>query len=371
MIDYNKIKVTIDTNKLISNYRLLSSKGSNLLPVIKSDAYGHGMQEVAKILAAQGADSFGVGTTEEAVKLREVFDGTIVSMLGPQEEEDYRAIAECGVIPFVFRFDQIRKLNEVAEKTGNRIPIALKFDTGMGRLGFSESETEKVTERLNRCTHLKPQMLCSHLASADVTDYEDFTREQGRCLDRIMAVFAGSGFNLKVSMANSAGLLAYPDLHYDIQRPGIALYGSNSFAGTTWQEKGEGLQSCMEVSTPIIQFRNLGKGSPISYGCTWRASRPTRAAIVASGYADLFSRGLSNKGFMLVNGKRAPVIGRVCMQMTAIDITDIPGIEIGDSAYLLGGMGDQSITPEELAEWWGTITYEVFCVLGFNKRHHI
>jgi alanine racemase len=171
-------------------------------------------------------------------------------------------------------------------------------------------------------------------------------------------------------LVNSAGILAYPELHFDGQRPGISLYGSNPFWGTRWEAKGQSLLPAMEVMAPILSVHDLAKGQTISYGRTFTAPRDMQVAIVACGYADNYSRSLSNKGWMLVHGKRAPVIGRVCMQLTAIDITHIPQTRPGDQAYVLGGQGKERILPEELARWWGTITYEVFCLLGQNPREY-
>jgi alanine racemase len=371
MIDYNKIQVRIDTTKLIQNYQLLSQKGKNIIPVIKANAYGHGLIPTAKLLKDQGAEMLAVGTADEAAELNEVFDGTIISLLGPQDNSDYKTIVECDILPFVFRIDQIQKLNEVAKEAGKKVPVALKFNSGMSRLGFDEGEIDKVKIALDQASNLEAIMLCSHLSSADVREFNQFTLDQAATLERINAGFVTRGLDLKLSLANSAATLAYPDLHYDFQRPGIALFGANPYANTPWQQKGEGLQACMEVSAPIIQIRTIEKGTPVSYGCTFQAQEEMQVAIVASGYADLQSRGLSNKAQMLVGSKRAPVIGRVCMQMTAIDLTHIPNVQIGDRAYLLGGPGASSITPEELAAWWGTITYEVFCALGLNKKQYI
>jgi alanine racemase len=170
------------------------------------------------------------------------------------------------------------------------------------------------------------------------------------------------------SLANSGAIFGHPALHHDVQRPGIALYGGNPFFGTAWAEKGAGLAPCMDATTRLVQVRAIHAGQTVSYGRTFRAARDMRVGIVAVGYADNYSRGLSNTGSMLVHGRRVPILGRVCMQLTAVDLSAVPEAVAGDEVYVLGGQGPERISADELAAWWGTITYEVFCLLGQNSR---
>jgi alanine racemase len=238
----------------------------------------------------------------------------------------------------------------------------------MSRMGFTPQESPQVLETLRRCDRLRPQWLISHLATADDPDQAAFVQEQAGRLWKVFAVFQRSGYSPLVSLANSACLLAFPDLVWDGQRPGIAIYGANPFYGTRLEHLGRSLKPAMQVSAPVVAVHPLHRGDSVSYGRTYTAQQDKIIAIVAAGYADNYSRGLSNKGFMLVHERRVPILGRVCMQLTAVDVTDIPGVTPGDSAFLLGGAGDESILPEELAAWWGTIPYEVFCLLGMNRR---
>lgn len=367
-VDYNLLRVGVDLRAIADNFRLLRSKGTRLIPVIKANAYGHGLVAVARALESCGADFFAVGTVEEAARLCPSVSGTVLALLGPQRREDYQTVVEQGVLPLVSRMDQLAQLQEQAASKDTRLPVALKFDTGMARLGFAPQESPKILAALRRYDRLTPQWLISHLATADDPDQAAFVREQAERFQRVHAAFSLAGHAPLSSLVNSAGLLAFPDLAWDGQRPGIALYGANPFHGTRLEHLGRGLRPAMEVSAPVVAVHPLRKGASISYGRTYVADQDKTVAIVAAGYADNYSRGLSNKGCMLVHGRRAPILGRVCMQLTAVDVTDIPGVVPGDPVFLLGGVGNQRILPEELAAWWGTIPYEVFCLLGMNRR---
>ena len=367
-IEYNLVRVFVDLEAIRHNYRLLLARGTRLIPVIKADAYGHGLVAVARALASCGADFFAVGTVEEAALLRPAVGGAVLALLGPQLREDYQAVAEMGILPLAARHDQLRLLQEQASLGDARLPVALKFDTGMARLGFSPSEVRNVISALRACDRLEPRLLVSHLATADDPDQASFVLDQADAFHAVHAAFLKAGLRLKASLVNSAGLLAFPDLAWDAQRPGIALYGTNPFQWTALEGLGHGLRPAMQVEAPVIAVHPLPRGSAISYGRTFVADRDMTVAIVAAGYADNYSRGLSNKGWMQIRGQRARILGRVCMQLIAVDVTGIPAVAPGDGAFLLGGIGEGAIRPEELAAWWGTITYEVFCLLGMNRR---
>ena len=374
---YGLVKTRINLSRIRANFLFLKSIAPNPIPVIKADAYGHGLAPVSRTLARAGASCFAVGTVDEAVALRQVpFGGEIISLLGPVTKEDYKKIVLYGITPFIYTWEQMACLAKAAEaaeyiknnNSNRQISIALKFDTGMARLGFTENDVPELIHKLGSMPHVRVKMVCSHLATADDPEAREFVLTQGKKFDAICLSLRKGGMTFARVLVNSAGILAYPELHFDGQRPGISLYGSNPFWGTRWEAKGQGLLPAMEVMAPILSIHELARGQTISYGQTFTAPRDMQVAIVACGYADNYSRSLSNKGWMLVHGKRAPVIGRVCMQLTAIDITHIPQARPGDQVYVLGGQGKERILPEELARWWGTITYEVFCLLGQNNR---
>jgi len=214
-------------------------------------------------------------------------------------------------------------------------------------------------------------MLCSHLATADDAEDDAYATAQGEVYGAILEEFAVSGIELEVSLANSAAILSRPDLALGTGRAGIALYGANPFWGTPKAALGAKLTPAMSVSATVIAVHDLPAGAGISYGLTFTASRDMRVAVVQAGYADAYCRLGSNTALMHLRGARVPVVGRVCMQLTAVDVSDVPGARPGDTAWLLGGEGEDPIRGEELAEWWQTIPYEVFCLLGMNKREYI
>ena len=366
---YNHVRVRIDLDALVANYGRIRSFASNPAPVIKSDAYGHGIREAGMALFAAGAQTMAAGTVGEAVILKDCVPGAeVISLLGPLDSADYEAVAERDIIPFVGFTEQLVRLEEAGRASGNPLRVALKFDTGMSRMGFSVEEAAGVASILDGLDYVRASLVCSHLATSDDPDQADYALEQGERFARAVRTLHGQGLDVQASLANSGAIFGHPALHHDLQRPGIALYGSNPFHGTAWADKGQGLAPCMEVATRLVQVRTIQAGQTISYGRTFRAERDMRIGIVALGYADNYSRGLSNTGQLLVHGRRAPILGRVCMQLTAVDLSCVPEASAGDEVFVLGGAGPERITAEDLAAWWGTITYEVFCLLGQNPR---
>lgn len=374
---YNKFEVRVRLAAIRANYRLLCGHGGRVIGVIKADAYGHGLNEVARALAQEGCDTFAIGSVEEGAALRQYLRGAginarILSLLGPVDSEDYPLLWEHEIIPFVGSFRQLETLAGQAARVGKALPVSLKFDTGMARLGFTFPDLPRLVERLREAPLVRPVMASSHLATADDPDAVNYVMAQAGRFEEIIASLTQAGFPVEANLANSAGILAHQKLHHQSQRGGIALYGANPFAGTAWEHLGKGLSPAMEVRTKIVSVHPLKKGQCISYGCTYTAERDMTVAIVAAGYADAYSRGLTGKGAqMLIAGHRVPQIGRVCMQLCACDVSDVPDVRPGDWAVLLGGTGPLAISAEELASWWGTISYEVFCLLGMNRRVYV
>jgi len=374
---YNKFEILIRPSAIRSNYRLLKNSGSRVIGVIKADAYGHGLCEVADALAQEGCDTFAIGSVEEGVALRQHLrqagiSARIMSLLGPVDPEDYPPLWEHEIIPFIGSFRQLESVAGQAARLGRALPVSIKFDTGMARLGFVESDVPRLLERLREAPLVRPVMASSHLATADDPSAVDFVMEQGRRFETMVTALRQAGYQVEANLANTAGILAHQKLHHQSQRGGIALYGASPFAGTAWEHLGKGLVPAMEARTKIVSVHPLKKGHTISYGGTYTAERDMTVAIVAAGYADAYSRGLSGKGAqMIIGGRRVPQVGRVCMQLCAADVTGVPDVRPGDWATLLGGSGPLAITADELAGWWGTISYEVFCLLGMNRRVYV
>ena len=391
-IPHNLVTAVIRPADIVHNYHVLNALSGAVIPVVKADAYGHGLFQVTNALADEGVTTFAVGTVSEARALREGGRAKkIIALLGPATDNDYELLWAADVIPFIHTFDQLDRLERVRAdalaaraagspegshggvRAGERemLSIALKFDTGMRRLGFSPQDVPLLAGKLRQMKRVRLWMIASHLATADEPRSVEYVREQEAEFAAIRKAFAQEGFAPKACLANSAAILAYPGVHLDYQRGGIALYGCDPFYGTTMRDAGLGLKPAMSVKTTLLSVHPLKAGQSISYGRTYTAPKDMTVAIAAVGYADAYSRSLSGKARMCLRGRRAPVLGRVCMQMTAVDVTDIPGSAPGDDIWLLGGDGPGAVTPEELAGWWGTITYEVFCLLGLNKREYV
>jgi alanine racemase len=410
-MEYSSHSVTVDINfaALQSNFTFLNDarrkvQGAfpfehieekygislpSVLAVVKSDAYGHGHIETALALAKAGATAFASGSVEEAVMLRLGLKSAeaapeIFSLLGPITVKDFVLAAEHKIIPLIHNFDQLSLLEHpevLALGTRPRLnkrpilPVAVKCNSGMSRLGFNEAELDKVLERLRGHNTVVPVVALSHFACADSVDGP-------RQMEAQAQVFAGMLRKLRAewpvaaSLCNSAGTLQaeYVDgiIGPHICRPGVAVYGINPLRGTPYEARGEALITAMTVKAPVIAVRTLHAGEPLGYGFTWKAERDTPVAIIACGYADYLSRGLSNKGQVSILGTRAKIVGRVAMQMTAVDISEAVAagftVKPGAMAYLLGGEGAFTVSAYELADIWGTIPYEVLCLLGMNAK---
>lgn len=357
----------IDLSAIARNFKKLGSQ-ENLLPVIKSDAYGHGLMEVAQILDRAGALRYAVGGADEGAALRQLgHKQEILLLMGCIGVSDWEQALRYDLIPSVGSFTDLEEATTLLRNhPGQSLKIAIKADTGMSRLGFIPAEIPHVIEFLTQNRALKPQMLLSHLACADMPEQSEFTATQMRIFDDIHAAFSETFPGLPRSLANSAATISGQP--YELVRPGLALYGSNPLPG----KDPLGLEWAMSVSTPVLQTRSLPKGQSVSYGRIFTADRPMRIAIVACGYATGFNRSLSNKAEAVLNGKRVRQIGRICMSMSAFDITDAGEVKKGDLAWLLGGPGDNPVTAADLADWLNTIPYEVLCLMGsLNPRVYL
>ena len=214
--------------------------------------------------------------------------------------------------------------------------MAIKLDTGMSRLGFGAEDIPALLERLRACPGLKPILAVSHFPCADMPEKEDFTRRQLEKFTAMTDSLRAAYPELRRSLANSAGTMGWPGSRFELCRPGFSLYGGNPFRGTAWEGRGAGLEPVMEVSAPLLQVRHLKPGEGISYGQTFIAPREMRVAVVGAGYAVGYPRGASGRIHVLVNGRRAPQVGRICMGMFMVDVTGLPA-RAGDTAWLLGG----------------------------------
>ncbi len=375
------VKILIHLDRLRHNARALKARCNDIMPVIKADAYGHGLEETAAIFESDGIGWFAIGAVDEGVRLRKAgITSNIVALLGLLQPEDAMLAIENGIIPLVHSFAVLKQIADC----GRPADIAIKCNTGMNRLGFTLKDIPKLSEALQSFPLLRPRIAITHLACADEERKDTITVEQINAFSSCVSSLRTHFPEMKASCLNSPGLLSWQEycgkfpkiksqasLALEMARPGIVLYGENPLAGTVREDLGKDVLPVMEAQTSVLDIHTLQQGDSIGYGHTYTAPSPRRVAVIAAGYAEGFPRVLSNKGYVCLKGGRAPIIGRVCMQMSLIDITNQPDIAPGDTVWILGGPDNpvvQPITAREMAGWAGTISYEILCSLGRNRR---
>ncbi len=370
---FSPARCHIDLSALLRNFSRCGNP-ENLMPVVKSDAYGHGLLRVTQALTGAGARRFAVGTPDEGRYLREQGQrGLILPLLPPLSDEDWAVTRHYALTALVCSFEELERAASIGTGT-DPLPVAIKLETGMHRLGFREEQLPALIDKLHATPTLRPVMTVSHCSCADIPEKQTVTTSQ-ICLFSEMAGTLRNAFaDIDRSLFNSAGTLEtnFRCNICDIARPGIALYGGNPFANTSLAHLGRHLEWVMSLQSVVVQVTELRKGESVSYGQIFTADRNMRLAVVAVGYANGVPRSLSNRMHALIHGRRVRQTGRVCMNMTMFDVTDLPGVRDGDAVWLFGGEaapGETPVTPQEWADATGTISYEVLCVVGsMNKR---
>lgn len=341
--------------------------GAHVWPVLKADGYGHGAPAVARTLERAGAKGFCVALLEEAVELRDAGIRAPILVMGGYYGGAYEEIATRDVVPVVYDLGQIEGLARAARAMGRPALAHLKVDTGMARLGVRMEDLERFAERLAAFPEVRITGLMTHLACADAEESASaqggYTAEQvtrfEEATKRLLRAGAIDAQTIRHA-ANSAALLRGTAI-FDAVRPGIALFGVSPLGDTS--ASGNELRPAMCVRSEIVDIRTVQIGESVGYGATFRASRTSRIATVPMGYADGLSRHLSNRGHILVRGRRAPVVGAVSMDMSMIDVTYLPGTSLRDEVVVLGAqegvLGKDAITADEVAAHGGSIAWEV------------
>src|SRR5437660_3709646 len=359
----------IDLEALAHNFHLIRDrvgKEVKVLAAVKADAYGHGGVECARRLAAEGVDWFGVALPEEGIELRAAGNTKPILCLGGFWKGQESACLEQRLTPVVYRLDMIEAFDRAAKGAGVVADVHLKIDTGMGRLGIRSDEVSEFLEALKKFENIRVDGVMTHLAAADDPAHEVFTHKQLKNFQVAMKAFREHGFSSTyIHAANSAATFSYPEARGDIVRPGGALYGFTRDVLSP-EIEAPSLLPVMSLYSHIMLLKQVSKGESLGYGCTFQTTRDSLIATIPIGYADGYRRALSNRGRVIVRGTFAPVVGRVSMDLTLIDVTDVPGVSVDDQATLLGREGDLSISAEDLAEIAGTISYEVTC--GISHR---
>ena len=367
---FSPCQAHIDLGCLRRNLRRLGVPPQAVMPVVKSDAYGHGLLPVARTMAEEGVTHLAVGTVDEAVYLRQAGMGqTLLTLLGAPTTEELAKAVRHRVTLLIYSMETLAIAAAHASQSAP-LSIAIKCETGMARLGIEPQHLPAALEILRSTPALRPKLALSHFACADMPEHDAMNRRQGEIFYTMCRTITDAFPRVQRTLCNSAGALAYPELAGDLLRPGQAIYGCNPLHGTEWEHLGETLEPAMSVCAPVLQVHGVLTGQSVSYGALFVAKRPTRLAVLGIGYADGYARRLTGRGEVMINGYRAPLCGRVCMGMIMVDVTDIPAhrVRAGDMAWLAGGPHRNAVSMQELADRWGTIPYEAQCLLGHNTR---
>ena len=335
-----------------------------ILAVVKADAYGHGAEPVARELALAGVSIFGVASVEEGAALRRSGVSLPILVLSGIDPGEFPEIIQNRLTPVLHSLDTARALEGEAEGFRQQIPVHLKVDTGMNRLGFPWRNWGAVVEFFRPQEKLQVQGLLSHLAAAESERPEDraFTEEQIRRFKACVHQARTAGIEPRyVHLANSAATARWEEAQFNLVRPGLMLYGVDPRPA---RGKGMPLKPALRWKTAVRDVKKVPAGDSVSYGRLYSCQRETRIATLPVGYADGYRRRLSNRGEVLIRGQRAKVTGVVCMDLTMVDVSEIPGVQPGDEVVLLGQQGAEEISAEEMAGWAETIPYEVLCTIG-------
>ncbi len=372
---FSHTRAFVDLNALTNNFSAIRQKAGpsvEIMAVVKGNACGHGIVEVAKTLVKAGASFLAVARMCEAITLRENGIQTPILLFGGITQNQMAYAARNDIRVSVSSLEFAKKLNEKLARQDLRAKVHIKIDTGMTRLGlfpdyFADGEKEPAMNAaiqdicaMAELGNIELEGIYTHFACADETD-KTHVNKQVALFEKVLAGLQEKGISLIRHAANSAGVIDMPQAYYDMVRPGIMLYGV--YPSSEVNHKAVALEPVMEIRSEIIHLKEVPKGVSIGYGYTYTTEKNSLIATIPVGYADGYSRALSSKGRMLVGGHSAPIVGRVCMDITMIDVTDIPGVALGDQVVILGRQGKEEITADEIASLTGTISYEVLASL--------
>ena len=362
---YRPVWAEIDHRNLKSNFLKIKAELSSktrILAVVKANAYGHGLIPVSRTLSRLGAKFLGVTSIEESLALQSAGIRTPSLILANIFPFSNLAVAvRKGIRVSAASVESALQCEKYAKRLKKKVYVHAKIDTGMGRVGVNARNATAFIEKIRSLRSVVLEGIYTHFSSA----YEDpaATQDQIRIFTGLLDDLSSRGFDIPyIHDANSGGIFLYPKAQFSLVRPGISLYG-------VWPaplKRSLGLRPVLSWKSRIIYLKGVPAGTPISYAGTFITQRPSVIATAAFGYADGFRRSFSNKAQVLAGGKRVPVVGRVTMDMTMLDVTDAPGVRVGDEVVILGSQGNASLPAEDLARWAETSPYEIFC--GIHPR---
>lgn len=358
-----RVWAEIDLDQVSENIRSIGSyvgPGVDVMVIVKADAYGHGAVPISKVAVESGANMLGVGDSNEAISLRQAGILEPILVLGALIEEEIGWVVSYDIIPTVHSLDIIPLLEHEARRQRRRVKVHLKVDTGMSRLGASPTRAPEIARRVadSDCLHIEG--LSTHLSS--VVESEAYTSRQLQCFRRVIESFRKQGIHVPCChAANSAGTFSGSECHFDMVRPGIAVYGIDP--GVVLPI-GMELKPCMSLHSQICFLKGVRAGTPVGYGMSAVTDGDTKLATVPIGYCDGYPYRLSNIGKMLVRGVKVPVIGSVTMDYTILDVGEVPEVAVGDEVVVFGRQLENAVTVNEIAVQTGTIPYDITCSLG-------
>lgn len=365
----------IDLSAIAHNTRELRRRlrpAVRLLAAVKANGYGHGAQQVARTVLQSGATDLGVARITEGIALRQAGIGAPILILGFTPAVHTEQLLAHRLVPSVFSLRNARELAAAAERTGQALPVHLKIDSGMGRLGLpcdglhcdADGSSVKAILDIARLKGIRIEGIFTHFAAADHADLQHARKQFGR-FENLLAGIEAAGLHIPIRhAANSGAIMQMPEAHLEMVRGGISIYGL--YPSAEVNRSAVRLRPALSLKSAVIHLKRVPAGTCISYGCTYRTPQPTTIATVPVGYADGYRRGLSNRGVMLAGGVRVPIVGRICMDLTMIDVGRVSKIDIGDEVVLLGRQKDAFLGADEVAAALDTINYEI--VAGLTDR---
>jgi len=357
-------RVEVNLDAIAHNIQLIRKKVTSrvkIMAVVKADGYGHGAIEVAKTAIESGADYLAVAIPEEGLELRRAGIEAPILVLGLIPPEKVQVIVEHNLTQTICTKELAEALSAKAQELDRVAKVHVKVDTGMGRIGVLPEDVVNFIKQISNLKGIRIEGIFTHFSEADKKD-KTFTELQIARFKQIITKLERIGIQIPIKhAANSAGILDLPSSYFDLVRPGIMIYGlypSKEIIHTL------NLKPAMSFKTAVAYLKTVPPRTPISYGRTFITQKESVIATLPVGYADGYNRLLSNKGEVLIRGRRAPVVGRVCMDMTVVDVSHIPGVRVGDEVVLFGKQGDDEISIDEVAYKINTINYEVVCNIG-------
>jgi len=363
----NRTGIVIDLKALEKNIKNLKNnlpERTKLAAVVKADAYGHGALEVSKKALESGADLLCFATAKETIPVLKADVRATMLVMGAPFEDALDIVVDFDIHQCVFIPEHVKRLQKKAEEKGREAYVHVKIDTGMNRIGVKTlDDFNALMDELVRCERVVFEGMFTHFATSDEED-KKFSKKQMKIFDTFVEAARARGFSPVLHALNSSGIVDLPQYGYDAVRAGISMYGY--YSSREVKKERVSLTPVMTVYSHVAHIKTIQAGESVSYGRTFIAENEMKIATIPIGYGDGLNRLLSNKGSFLIGGMRASIVGRVCMDMTMVDVSDIDNITVGDEVIVIGKQGDLQITADEHARLCGTISYEI--LLSFSQR---